>query len=78
MDQLAQEAFAELRNDASNLGMIRESLDALEDLQQEALANLGNPLLAIPFPNAFQISKRCFGQRDRNLSHPPMACRAEI
>jgi len=57
MDQFAQEGLAELRNDAPDLGMVGEGLDVFEDLQEESLADIWNPLLLVPFPNALQVTK---------------------
>jgi hypothetical protein len=62
MDQFAQEGLAELRDDAPHLGMVGEGLDVFEDLQEESLANLWNPLRPfchqVPFPSVLQVTKR--------------------
>lgn len=69
MDQLAQKDLAKLGNHSPDLGTVREGLDVLEDLQKQSLADIGNPLLLVPFPNALQVTKSGFGKGDQNLSH---------
>lgn len=56
MEQLTQERLAELRDNASDLGVRGKGLDALKDLQDEPLADLGDSLVLVALPNALQVA----------------------
>lgn len=55
MDDLPQERLVELRDDAAELGMVRQCFDAVDDPCNETNANLGNSLIRVPRLDILEI-----------------------
>lgn len=68
--QLAQPKRIELRDDAARVGVIAKLPDSLEDLGDEALANLRCLLVAVVADDLLEVPERRAGEGDSQATRP--------
>ena len=69
MDEFAQERPVELGDDSAHVRMVAKHLDALDDILDESIANVGHALLRIPGSDGFRIRNRRLGETNGDLGH---------
>ena len=62
MNQFPQTALTEFRDHAPHVGMVRQMLDAPDDVADETGTHIRHTLFGIPRSDAFKISQRGLGE----------------
>ena len=63
MDELPQRALAEFRDHSPHIGIVRQVLDAPNDVADEPGAQILHTLFGIPGSDGFEINQREVGDR---------------